>query len=118
MSVDWKNAFALKDPELTKRTPEDEELIWKLARGLNRKKLIEPALFFFESMKPLSYIGSQALHFINPVAGVIFNKIDLERIARLLENRDNLTYFMDVLDEIASGGDNLNGQPNARTGKD
>jgi hypothetical protein len=60
-------------------------------------------------VRPLSYIGSQALHFINPVAGMIFNKIQLERIAVLLEDRDNLTYFLDMLEEIATKGDNPDG---------
>jgi hypothetical protein len=110
MGIDWKNAFALKDSELTKLTPEDEALIRKLAVGIHKRHLTEPTIIFLEFVKPLSYIGSQTLHFLNPVAGLIFNKVDLERIATLLENRDNLLHFLDVLDEIASGGDNLDGQ--------
>jgi len=49
-----------------------------------------PAIFFLESVKPLSFLGSQALHFFEPMVRAFFNVQDYERFALLMERRENL----------------------------
>jgi hypothetical protein len=49
-----------------------------------------PAIFFLESVKPLSFVGSQALHFFEPMVRAFFNVQDYERFALLMERRENL----------------------------
>lgn len=49
-----------------------------------------PAIFFLESVKPLSFVGSQALHFFEPMVHAFFQAREYERFALLMERRDNL----------------------------
>jgi hypothetical protein len=49
-----------------------------------------PAIFFLESMKPLSFVGSQAMHFFEPFVNAFFAVRDYERFAVMMERRENL----------------------------
>ena len=49
-----------------------------------------PAIFFLESVKPLSFVGSQALHFFEPMVNAFFQVRDYERFAVMMERRENL----------------------------
>jgi hypothetical protein len=63
-----------------------------------------PALLFLESMGPMNFLGSQALHFFTPLLDVVFPQRDIERVAQLLERRDTLTRLATLID---SRGDAL-----------
>jgi hypothetical protein len=49
-----------------------------------------PAILLLESMKPLSFLGSQALHFFEPMVRSLFSVPDYDRVAALLERRDSV----------------------------
>jgi len=49
-----------------------------------------PAILLLESMKPLSFLGSQALHFFEPMVRSLFSVPDYDRVAVLLERRDSV----------------------------
>ena len=49
-----------------------------------------PAILFLESVKPLSFVGSQALYFFEPMVRALFTVPEYERFAALLERRDTL----------------------------
>jgi len=72
------------------RAPEDEALLDRLAVLIVRHRMTVPAIFFLESVKPLSFLGSQALHFFEPMVRAFFNVQDYERFALLMERRENL----------------------------
>ncbi len=55
-----------------------------------RHRMTVPAIFFLESMKPLSFVGSQAMHFFEPFVNAFFTVRDYERFALLMERRENL----------------------------
>jgi len=61
-----------------------------------------PAIFFLESVKPLSFVGSQALHFFEPMVNAFFQMRDYERFAILMERRENLEV---LLVKIEAGDD-------------
>ncbi len=44
-----------------------------------------------ESVGPMNFLGSQALHFFTPILEVVFPQRDVERVAQLLERRDTLS---------------------------
>ena len=72
------------------RTPEDEELLDRIAAATVRWGMTVPAIFLLESSKPLNFIGSQFLHFLSPIVHTIFNARELDRFALLLERRETL----------------------------
>jgi phenylacetate-coenzyme A ligase PaaK-like adenylate-forming protein len=53
-----------------------------------------PAIFFLESVKPLSFVGSQALHFFEPMVNAFFQVRDYERFSLLMERRENLEVLL------------------------
>ena len=72
------------------RTAEDEAILDRLAELTVRHRMTVPAIFFLESMKPLSFVGSQAMHFFEPMVHAFFPVRDYERFALLMERRENL----------------------------
>jgi hypothetical protein len=68
---------------------EDEELIRKVAERIVRMRMTVPAIFFLESSKPLAFLGSQLLIFLEPFVQTLFNIRQYQRFALLMEDRDN-----------------------------
>ena len=85
--------------------PEDQALFDRLARWLVERRLETPALLFLESSRPLSFVGSQAMHFFQPLASVLFATRDYERLARLLEDRDNFEILLATIEREADRRD-------------
>ena len=53
-------------------------------------RMTVPAILTLESFKPLSFVGSQALYFFEPMVRAFFAVPDYERFAALVERRDSL----------------------------
>lgn len=68
----------------------DEELLDAVAGRVVNMRLAVPAVFFLESTKPLSFIGSQALVFLEPFVQAFLSTEAYSRFARLMEDRQNL----------------------------
>ncbi len=58
-----------------------------------------PAILFLESVKPLSFVGSQALYFFEPMVRALFTVPEYERFAALLERRENLEILLVKIEE-------------------
>lgn len=68
----------------------DAQLLDAVAQRVVRMRMSVPAVFFLESVKPMSYVGSQALVFFEPFVQTIFTVRNYQRFAGLLEDRENL----------------------------
>ncbi|MEZ4648723.1 MAG: hypothetical protein R3E97_08035 [Candidatus Eisenbacteria bacterium] len=79
--------------------PKDRELLDKVADQIVRRGLTVPAVFFLESSKPLSYVGSQALLFLEPFIRAFLDMESYSRFVRLLEDRDNYELLINVIEE-------------------
>ena len=74
---------------------EDRAFLDKLADGLVRRRLTTVALFFLESMKPLGFLGSQAMHFFRPIVSVLFSSHDAyDRLTAILERRGSIELLL------------------------
>lgn len=74
---------------------EERAFLDKVADGLARRRLTTVALFFLESMKPLGFLGSQAMHFFRPIVSVLFSSPDSwDRLARILERRGSIELLL------------------------
>lgn len=49
-----------------------------------------PAILFLESVKPLSFVGSQAMYFFEPMVRALFAVPEYERLAALMERRESV----------------------------
>jgi hypothetical protein len=61
-----------------------------VAEATVRHRMTVPAILLLESVKPLSFLGSQALHFFEPLVRSFFSVPEYDRVAALLERRESL----------------------------
>jgi hypothetical protein len=71
-------------------SPEDAKLLDSIATRVVDVGMAVPAILFLESTKPLSFVGSQLLHFFGPIARAFLDARSIERFALLLEDRENI----------------------------
>ena len=94
--------------------PEDQALFDRLAQWIVARGLETPAVLFLESSRPLSFVGSQTMHFLAPFARAIFAGSDYDRFARLLERRENLELFIRTIERTADAKDAREREERAR----
>lgn len=82
--------------EITER---QRELVEMVAKKVVKYRMTVPALLFLESVRPLNFIGSQALLMFQPFLGVLFNYQDLEVFSKFLEKRENMEVLMRAIED-------------------
>lgn len=78
------------------------ELIEKVARAVVARGMAVPAILVLESSKPLSFLGSQALHFLEPFVRALMDGATFTLFAKALEDRENVERLLvriEALDE-------------------
>lgn len=78
--------------------PADEALLAKVADQIVRRGLSVPAVFLLESSKPMSYVGSQGLVFLEPFVRAFLSLDSYNRFVRLIEDRDNYERLIEVIE--------------------
>ncbi len=99
-----RHAFAIR-PALDSLSDEDLALLQRVADSVVRRGMETPATVALESIGPLNFLGSQALHMLTPFLELAFNPVDLERIAVLLERRDTVTRLIALIDAATAARD-------------
>jgi len=83
-------------------TDEERRMLDELATGIARRRMIAPALFFVESVKPLAFVSSQVMHFFRPIVQTIWtNPMTYDRLVSVLERRGSLELLLRRLEAIA-----------------
>ena len=69
-------------------TADDAAMLDELADAIVRRHLATPALFFLESMRPLSFVGSQMMIFLRPMISLVWTTPHRwDQLQRVLEER-------------------------------
>lgn len=66
------------------------ELLERIAQEVVERNLTAPAVFVLEVARPLTFIGSQTMVFLEPIIQSIFNWRNYTYVRKLLEDRKNL----------------------------
>ena len=82
-------------------TIEDLALLQRITDAVVQRRMAAPAIVFLESLGPMSFLGSQALHFFAPIIELAFSAHEVSQVAALLERRDT-TVRLIALIEAAS----------------
>ncbi len=98
-----KHAFAVAPVEQT-LLREDELLLEKMATVVVQRGMARPTVLFLESVGPMNFLGSQALHFLKPILSFACSTRELEQAARLLERRDALPRLVTLIEDKADSG--------------
>ena len=81
---------------------EDVELMERVADAIVKRGMAAPATMFLESMGPMNFLGSQALHSLAPIIDCAFNTKEVEQVARLLERRDSISGLVAIIEAKSS----------------
>jgi hypothetical protein len=74
------------------------EIMERIADMIVKRGMTAPATVFLESMGPMNFLGSQALHFLTPVIDCAFNAKEVEQVAQLLERRDSIPRLITLIE--------------------
>lgn len=81
-------------------SPEQAAAVDRLAHMIVRFGLTVPALLTLESMRPLSFVGSQFMHVLSPSIAALFTAPEWDALAGLLEDRRGLDYLLDRIEAV------------------
>jgi len=103
----------------TELTPERaKQLIEKLAVWAVEHGLETPAVLFLESMKPLSFVGSQFfLMYGVPYLGLVLDERTTSEYGLLFENRENVEALIRRIEELAREADKKKEKKKEEKGK-
>jgi len=71
----------------------------RIADRVVRLRMAMPAVLFLESVRPLNFIGSQAMVFFAPIVHSLFSLREYDLIQEALEHRDAIGYLLDLIEE-------------------
>ena len=76
------------------------EIISNLADDIVLRGLSVPAVFFLESTKYVSFIGSQFLVFLGPIATCFINNKKYYNFSTILEEKSNIDFLISEIERI------------------
>lgn len=123
----FRHAFAVDKYDENSLSEEDKAILEKVARRIHEKKMTAATILWAESHRNLNFIGSQLMIFSQPLFDIthpLFNSVlnrfgihvppaDFDKLARALEKRYSIEYFVQQLERL-SAEDYNNKPPNAQ----
>ena len=79
---------------------DDQKIISNLAKEIVNRGMAVPAIFFLESTKYISFIGSQFLVFLGPIATCFINNKKYYNFAEILEKKSNIDFLLNEIERI------------------
>jgi hypothetical protein len=92
----FKHAFATEGMKLEDC---DTDLIRKLADFVVRRNMSMPAIMFLESVRPLNFVGSQAMVFFKPIISRFFSREEYDKLATILEKREAIDLLIKEIEQ-------------------
>jgi hypothetical protein len=77
-----------------------DELFDKLAKKIVDLRLTPVAVVMLESSKPVSYVGSQLMVFLQPIVTAVFPFRTYDEVTALLEDRANVELFIRRIEAV------------------
>tara|TARA_X000001036_G_C19981427_1_gene522384 strand:+ start:47 stop:316 length:270 start_codon:yes stop_codon:yes gene_type:complete len=78
----------------------EQNILSKFASRIVDKGMTVPVLFFLESTKYVSFIGSQMMVFFGPILTSFINSEKYYNFSELLEDRNNIDYLLNEIERI------------------
>ncbi len=78
---------------------EEDAVLEMLAVKVIQWRMAIPAILFLESVKPLNYIGAQAMVFFEPMVQTIFNFKDYDTFRVAMERRENIENLLQKIEK-------------------
>ncbi len=97
-----KHAFATEGVNLEDC---DTALIRKLADFVVKRNMSMPAIMFLESVRPLNFVGNQAMVFFKPIISRFFTSAEYDKLATILEKREVIDLLIKEIEQKARQND-------------
>ena len=97
----FRHAFAVKS-EAKPLTAEELSLLDHIATKVVARRMETPMVLLLESVGPMNFLGSQALHALSPLINLVGRAEDTDRVAQVLERRDSIQQLITLI-ETKSG---------------
>ena len=117
----FRHAFAVDSPGACEPTGEQRDLVDRVCKEVTRRHLTTPALIFLEMSRPLNFVGSQAMHFFQPILTAIVDAQAYDQFAAFLEHRGSIEYLCRRIEhfeleyDLPSGRGNKQSTDNLKT---
>jgi hypothetical protein len=98
----FKHAFATEGVKLEDC---DTDLISKLADIVVRRNISVPAIMLLESVRPLNFVGSQAMVFFKPIISRFFTSAEYDKLATILEKREVIDLLIKEIEQKVKQND-------------
>lgn len=85
-------------------TVDDKNFLTGVAKKIIELKLVTPAIFFFEMVKPLNFIGSQTMIFFGPIVSAFVKTDGYYRAAELFESNVSVEFLISELERLGKNG--------------
>lgn len=76
------------------------EILDKMANFVVEKDLAVVAIMFLESIRPLHYLGGQAIIFFEPFLSILINEQKIVLFREAMEDRRYLEYLINKIEEL------------------
>lgn len=95
-------SWSERGKEKEELTPQQEEILTKIAKKVIDWRMSVPAILFLESVKPLNYVGSQMMAFFEPFVQAIFSWKDYDEFRRMMEERGTVEKLLQKIEQLDS----------------
>jgi len=93
-----------------------DELFDKMARKIVDLRLTPVAVVMLESSKPVTFLGSQLMVFLQPIVTAVFPFRTYDEVAALLEDRTNVELFIRRIEALEDEKRHGKGKDNKNSG--
>ncbi|HXF93465.1 MAG TPA: hypothetical protein VNK46_11965 [Nitrospiraceae bacterium] len=93
----FRRAFAMTTDRET-FSAEDLALLERVADAVVQRGMATPATVFLESVGPMNFLGSQALHVLTPILELAFSTKEVAQVAHLLEHRETIPRLIALIE--------------------
>ena len=100
-----KHAFAIGETGYCEPDKKQQIIVDKVCREVVKRRLTLPAQILLETFRPLNYIGSQVMHFFQPIISAVLTGDGYTEFSNFLEQRGSVDYLCNRINEIESEGE-------------
>ncbi|MAJ19527.1 MAG: hypothetical protein ACJ0RI_03005 [Candidatus Neomarinimicrobiota bacterium] len=79
---------------------EDKAFLIKLAEEVKARRMTTPAIFFLEMMRPLNFVGSQAMIFFGPIISAFVKTDGYYKAAEIFENHNSVEFLIREIERL------------------
>ncbi len=105
MKDEIKHAFAIGETGHSEPDKKQQIIVDKVCREVVKRRLALPAQILLETFRPLNYIGSQVMHFFQPIISAVLTVDGYTEFSHFLEQRGSVDYLCNRINEIESEGE-------------